>query len=380
MLRYRNVATFPIIVVLCALLLPPRAETSAAEAPTSRPICFPETGYCIEGAIRDYWERNGGLAVFGYPIGPLTPNEIVEGTWVGPTQWFERDRLEDHGPQGVLAGRLGARALELRGIDWWSLPQVFTAGPGCEYFPETRHSLCAPFLGYWRTNGGLMRFGYPISEPQTETIEQWTGTVQYFERRRMEHHTELAGTRYAVLLGRLGADILAAAPPSRCTASLPPELVERVAALPFRDALGCPTTLYREVPAASQNLERGAMIWLDLGTDGKYIHVIHPSLNPDTPMIQSRYPDTWQYGVDPIEYMGPPPPGRYTLQRGFGKIWFLYFRRNPAPPGYGIEPERSDLALVQRYTSGATLILMRNSGMFYAFGTRPPDWATMANK
>src|SRR5690348_14348569 len=57
--------------------------------------CFPETGYCISGTIREYWERNGGLPVFGYPI-TSQQVETGEGTWSGPVQWFERDRLEDH--------------------------------------------------------------------------------------------------------------------------------------------------------------------------------------------------------------------------------------------------------------------------------------------
>jgi hypothetical protein len=29
--------------------------------------CFMETGFCIAGPIRAYWEANGGLPVFGYP-------------------------------------------------------------------------------------------------------------------------------------------------------------------------------------------------------------------------------------------------------------------------------------------------------------------------
>ena len=46
-----------------ALLLPLPARAQMDER------CFPETGYCISGSIRAYWERNGGLPVFGYPIG-----------------------------------------------------------------------------------------------------------------------------------------------------------------------------------------------------------------------------------------------------------------------------------------------------------------------
>lgn len=177
------------------------ASLSAVQAQDER--CFPETGNCISGAIRNYWESNGGLPVFGYPITQLASETNADG-FTGPTQWFERDRLEDHSAEGkgVLAGRLGAQALLMEGRPWESLSKVSSAAEGCRYFAETGHSLCQPFLTYWEQNGGLERFGFPISEPGTETnAVGFTGTIQWFERRRMEDH---AGT---VLLGLLGREV-----------------------------------------------------------------------------------------------------------------------------------------------------------------------------
>ncbi len=82
--------------------------------------CFSETGHCIAGPIRAFWERHGGLHMFGYPITPLTI-ERVENQDL-PVQWFERDRLEDHGALGVMAGRLGAQLLshyrQPGGVSW----------------------------------------------------------------------------------------------------------------------------------------------------------------------------------------------------------------------------------------------------------------------
>ena len=126
--------------------------------------CFPETGKCIAGVIRAYWEGNGGLAVFGFPITGLAAETNADG-FTGPTQWFERDRLEDHTAEGkgVLAGRLGAQKLALEGRPWETLPQNHAPGPGCLVFHETGHTLCPPFRAYWEQNGGLPRFGYPIS-------------------------------------------------------------------------------------------------------------------------------------------------------------------------------------------------------------------------
>src|SRR5689334_18468054 len=51
--------------------------------------CFPETGQCISGRIRTFWEQNGGLAVFGFPIGPQQ-DALIEGKSVS-AQPFERN-------------------------------------------------------------------------------------------------------------------------------------------------------------------------------------------------------------------------------------------------------------------------------------------------
>jgi hypothetical protein len=104
------------VVVVAALVLLPLLPAPPAAAQTAL-RCFPETGYCIEGAFRAYWERNGGLSAFGFPIGPVQLEEVRDerGNLVfkGPVQWFERDRLEDHRVSGlgILAGRLGAEQL-----------------------------------------------------------------------------------------------------------------------------------------------------------------------------------------------------------------------------------------------------------------------------
>ena len=194
------------LLALAVVLLAPRP--SAAQAAER---CFPETGFCISGSIRTYWERNGGLAVFGFPISAQR-RETVEASWVGPVQWFERDRLEDHSGdgQGVLAGRLGARSLELQGINWQALPGDSAATPGCRFFRETQLNLCQPFLGYWERNGGLERFGFPLSRARPEMLQGREYSVQYFERRRMELHPEHVGTSYEILLGLLGRDVYAA--------------------------------------------------------------------------------------------------------------------------------------------------------------------------
>jgi hypothetical protein len=79
------------------------------------------------------------------------------------------------------------------------------------YFSQTGHHLSGDFLTTWQADGGLMTFGYPISEP----IQQDGTTVQYFERARFEEHDDAAGTRWAVqatLLGTWAAQSLKSDP------------------------------------------------------------------------------------------------------------------------------------------------------------------------
>lgn len=171
---------------------------------------FAETGFTLSGAFMRYWNANGGLEMFGYPIS-AERYELGEDGKRYLVQWFERARFEYHpenrAPYDVLLGRLGINVLTQRGIDWRTLPTVGEGGSGCLYFAETAHSLCSPFRSYWERMGGLPVFGYPISEAFEEinADDGKTYLVQYFERNRLEYHPENASP-YTILLGRLGAE------------------------------------------------------------------------------------------------------------------------------------------------------------------------------
>lgn len=197
--------------------------------------CFAETGFCISGPIRAFWERNGGLPVFGLPIGPQQ-EEQIEGRAV-QTQQFERNRLELHpenaAPYDVLIGRLGADRLAQQGRDWYQFPRS-EQRPDCRFFPETGHSVCGAILSLWRSRGieidgrpgtseaeSLALFGLPLSGQQAETINGVDYTVQWFERARIELHPENAPP-YDVLLGLLGVETRAGATPP-ITAAPPAE-------------------------------------------------------------------------------------------------------------------------------------------------------------
>jgi quercetin dioxygenase-like cupin family protein len=74
----------------------------------------------------------------------------------------------------------------------------------CQYFTESKHSLCSGFRMYWKTFGGLAVYGYPISEEFTDGSGT---TVQWFERARFEWQPGSWPERYDVQLGRIGAEL-----------------------------------------------------------------------------------------------------------------------------------------------------------------------------
>lgn len=119
-------------------------------------------------------------------------------------QWFERDRLEIQPDGRVTAGRLGAEHLELMGTPWQRGPGG-PAGAGCMMFVQTGYQVCGPFLAYWRANGGLERFGLPVTGEFEMILEGRPYRVQYFERRRFELHPEIGPN--TVLLGLLGREV-----------------------------------------------------------------------------------------------------------------------------------------------------------------------------
>jgi hypothetical protein len=93
----------------------------------------------------------------------------------------------------------------------YSPPPVAPGEKQC--FTETGHCIQGRFLAYWRFWGGLPRFGYPLTDEYTATLEDGNAyTVQYFERDRLEYHPENQPP-YDILLGQLGRHVHPADPP-----------------------------------------------------------------------------------------------------------------------------------------------------------------------
>jgi hypothetical protein len=240
---HRTFRLIPILILVGALLAV--AVPGGAQAQTGQ-RCFAETGFCIEGRIREFWEQNGGLTVFGFPVTPQQ-QETIEGASL-QVQWFQRNRLELHPenarPYDVLLGRLGADRLAQQGRDWNTFPKTGAQG-GCRFFPETGHNVCGDILASWRSNGlefdgragkseaeNLALFGLPLSDPQVETLGNGGQyVVQWFERGRFELHPENQPP-YNVLLGLLGNEIReggqAAPPPVDPCADVPEPVSARI--------------------------------------------------------------------------------------------------------------------------------------------------------
>ncbi|HET8629436.1 MAG TPA: hypothetical protein VFL91_18610 [Thermomicrobiales bacterium] len=194
-------------VLLAALalltLLGGGAFLSAPRAAAADSQCFPETGHCVQGRFLAYWEAHGGLAINGYPLTDEFPQQLEDGhTYT--VQYFERVRMEEHPenapPYDVLLGQFGRDLI----------PAAVRASrePGMVYFAVTGHNVPPDFYAYWQANGGLAQFGYPLTDPFTQYLEDGKPyTVQYFERARFEDHPENPPP-YNVELGQFGRRIL----------------------------------------------------------------------------------------------------------------------------------------------------------------------------
>ncbi len=164
-------------------------------------LYFNQTGHNVFGGFREFFEANGGIDIFGYP---RTEEMTEDGKIV---QYFQRARFEYHPqhagtPYEVQLTLLGNAIRNGEPPATRVAPMPTTESQ--QYFPETGHSVHFAFLKYFRENGGIYIFGYPI----TQEVFEDGKTVQYFQRARFEYHPQHAGTRYEVQLGLLGDTIL----------------------------------------------------------------------------------------------------------------------------------------------------------------------------
>ncbi|CAN5828420.1 hypothetical protein BH23CHL2_BH23CHL2_13770 [soil metagenome] len=163
---------------------------------------FEESGHTLAPPFLDFWEEQGGESRFGLPI----TEPFEQGGRL--VQYFERARLE-HFPEAaddrwrVQLGHIGRFLVDTQGLD--TTPAPVAADSNHRYFPETGHSILGAFRLFWKDNGGLTQFGFPIT---SEIIEDGV-RVQYFERARFEYVPLPDDGGFEVRLGDIGSDVLA---------------------------------------------------------------------------------------------------------------------------------------------------------------------------
>jgi len=130
---------------------------------------FPETGHNVAPDFLAYWQANGGLAQFGYPLSEEL-QETIDGREYR-VQYFERARFERHpenaAPYDVLLGQFGRRILAE--TDLLAEPNAFGyVGPG-------------PFGYLFITNETVRQ----VLHAPVARAEHLDGVLQEFEHGRM---------------------------------------------------------------------------------------------------------------------------------------------------------------------------------------------------
>ncbi len=227
----KTVSILCFLLVLAAFQIP-------ADVAMAHEICFPEkpeVTACFSDPFSDYWESNGGLPVFGYPLGGAQNERNPDLNVNLLTQWTERNRLEVHPenkpPFNILLGRMGAERLEQIGRNLAQEGRESGPVQGCLWFQETGHNVCDQargigFKSYWQSHGlsvpgldaygrSLQLFGLPLTVPRMETNANGDLVLtQWFERARFEWHP-YQSDEFKVLLGLLGNEIRANSPLAR---------------------------------------------------------------------------------------------------------------------------------------------------------------------
>jgi lipoprotein-anchoring transpeptidase ErfK/SrfK len=141
-----------------------------------------------------------GLAAFLLPDS-LFANRAPQGDFVAP--------MSPREAQARVAAAQAADAQQRAGLLASLPPTAASELPIVQtvYVAQTNHHLSnrAGFLTWWLEHGGVMIFGYPISDEIVENGRM----VQYFERARFEYHPEAANPDERIQLSLLGREITA---------------------------------------------------------------------------------------------------------------------------------------------------------------------------
>src|SRR5207249_1452302 len=112
------------VVIIMSASRPAALERVAPIANTKDLTYFPQVGHTLRGPFLRFWQKNGGLAIFGYPISEEFQEPSLTDGQTYTVQYFQRNRFELHPefantPNEVLMGLLGVETAKRNG---WIAP------------------------------------------------------------------------------------------------------------------------------------------------------------------------------------------------------------------------------------------------------------------
>jgi hypothetical protein len=157
-------------------LLDPSRHRPNAAPPLPGATYFEETGHNLGGRFLAYWQDNGGLAQFGFPLSEEIRERLEDGDEY-TVQYFERARLEYHpenaAPYDVLLGQFGRRILAAQApVGQLPYPVIARFAPVYAANEGIRARLNAPLGPGARVGGATLPFqrGWMLYRADTRTI------------------------------------------------------------------------------------------------------------------------------------------------------------------------------------------------------------------
>ena len=120
------------LIAVGALLLGGLSATPARAA--TDVLYVSATGHYLRGVFRDFWDKNGGLPNFGYPL----TEEYLDSKTNRVYQFFERARFERAQPESTLV-ELGLLGRQAAGDRVFATADPIKTTKQRRYFPETKH-------------------------------------------------------------------------------------------------------------------------------------------------------------------------------------------------------------------------------------------------
>ena len=147
---------------------------------------FPQTGHGITGLFAAFWQQNGGLGVFGFPLSEQTREVCWHNKQVTTVQYFERARFEltkdASGKDTIRLANLGARVCSVaRTLGVNPVPkdggaQEFSTSLWPKWIDV---NLKSQHLMAYEGNTVIQQFDITSGEPRTRTP---TGVFQIFAK------------------------------------------------------------------------------------------------------------------------------------------------------------------------------------------------------